>query len=60
MPKYRYATKVLEEGSGGKKNNGRPKKKWLDAVVSDARIVRVEEQSEQLHSQQLVKEVREN
>lgn len=39
MPEHRHSRRVLEEGEGGKKKRGRPKKKWLDAAIADIRVL---------------------
>ena len=36
MSETRHSKRALEEGEGGKKRRGRPKKKWLEAVKEDA------------------------
>ena len=41
MEDKRHCRRTLEEGEGGRKKRGRPKKKWLDAVVSDIRTLGV-------------------
>lgn len=43
MPDNRHAKRMLEEGTGGKKKKGRPKKRWLDAVVADVKSAGVED-----------------
>lgn len=33
--RYTRSRRALEEGEEGKKKRGRPKKKWLEAVMAD-------------------------
>lgn len=39
MSEERHAKRALTEGMGGKRRRGRPKKKWLEAVLEDVRPV---------------------
>jgi hypothetical protein len=41
MAEQRHAKRALLEGEGEKKRKGRPKKKWLEAVTADLRMLGV-------------------
>jgi hypothetical protein len=48
MPKYRHAKRSLLEREGGKR---RPKKKWLEAVTANVRILGVTDWKKALQRQ---------
>lgn len=41
MPEHKYSTRALEEEGGGRKKRGRPKEKWLVAVMTILQVLGV-------------------
>jgi hypothetical protein len=52
MAEKRYAKRALLEG-GGKKARGKPKKKWLEAVTADLRMLGVTDWRKASHDRNL-------